>query len=175
MDNCYTSVWGSQIPLRAIAGIQNIWKSEEHSGECMIKCPACRWRNESLKDSVMCLWPLRSWRACPRSWETDSRDSVLPTFHMTLRCFVLAHRSSLFFEVTEKFIVGNSENKIALLIFYLQTDIWAVVMPIAPDVWHEDTTQTSTHSWFLSGNLWLPHSYLPSFVSLLPLSISSFS
>lgn len=94
---------------------------------------------------------------------------------MTLRCFVLAHWSSLFFEVTEKFIVGNSENKIALLIFYLQTGIWAVVMPIAPDVWHEDTTQTSTHSWFPSGNLWLPRSYLPSFVSLLPLSISSFT
>lgn len=110
----------------------------------------------------MCLWPLRSWRACPRSRETDSRDSVLPTFHMTLRCFVLAHWSSLFFEVTEKFIVGNSENKIALLIFYLQTGTWAVVMPIAPDVWHEDTTDL--HSQLISFRQSVASTFLPSFI-----------
>lgn len=55
-DNCYTSVWGFQIPLRSTAGIQTIWKSEEHSGECTIKCPACRceeWESKGLSDVLM--------------------------------------------------------------------------------------------------------------------------
>ena len=47
---------------------------------------------------------------------------------------------------TEKFIVGNSENEIALLIFYAQTGTQAFVMPVALNVWHEDTMQTSTYS-----------------------------